>query len=165
MMRFASIALLCCACGSVPNAFTGTVAGNGFEVKDAVLLAGQEIWLSSAENLCTKLSQQQYPKNGTIVKIVPHPVAERELSVAISTTADGTATMQFVKLDASCNNTLAFGVSAATKGTVKISKLTAGTSAVGEFDVTFGDNDPAKGTFNVVNCVAPLLYPNPTCVE
>jgi hypothetical protein len=153
------------SCGGGPGAFTGTVAGKSLTVKGAVFLQSQEIWLVGFDDPCRHLSANQFPKGGSLLKIIPHPPAKRDFNVVLSGVADGTASMQFLQLDDSCNNTLAFGASAATMGTLGIDSLEAMKAASGNFDVTFGNADHVTGSFNAGSCDAPVLYPAPECIE
>src|SRR5262245_38339480 len=135
MRRLAPFLFLCVACGpSGPGAFNGTVAGHSFTVKDAVFLASKEIWLSSNLNLCGGLKANEMPKLGTLVKFAPHPAEKGEYSVALSTIANGTATVQLLKLDESCTNTAAYPASSATKGTLKLEHVEATDAATGTFE-------------------------------
>lgn len=167
-MRFLSLMLLSlvsCGGGPVgPGQFTGTVAGNSLSVKDTLLVGGKEIWLSSTEKLCEKLSKNTLPKAGTIVKFTPNPVAAGDFTVdpSTGTAKPDTVFVQFFKLDDTCTNTVPFGESLGTSGTVKLTTVTDG-GTTGTFDVTFGSTDKTSGSFTATFCNAPTTYPTPEC--
>jgi hypothetical protein len=161
MTRKAALVLLC-ACGG-PGTFTGSVQGNMLAVADSALVGGTEIWLSSEGNLCKLLQNNTYPKGATLVKIAPRPIGLGDFTVVASTTTDGTAAMTFVKLDDTCMQTLAYGPSTATAGTVTLTQLTVSQLAVGKFAVTFGNSDQVSGQFNAAYCDAPTTYLTPLC--
>lgn len=155
------------ACGPAgPGKFTGTVQGNALELKDALLVANTEIWLSNTKELCPKLASNKFPKNGSIVKLILRPVATGDFKVdpSTSTSMPNTATMQFLKLNDTCNNTLAFGASIGTEGTVTVTRYDTSQQIDGTFDMTFGDTDAATGSFSARYCNAPTLYSAPECV-
>ncbi|MBK7858214.1 MAG: hypothetical protein IPJ65_06245 [Archangiaceae bacterium] len=163
-MRLLPLLALGVACGGPSNSFTGTVSGTSLEIKDAVVLSDTEVWLSSVDQLCEKLTANTYPKSGRIVKIQLHPVATGEFKVqASSSGADHNAFMQFIKLDDSCAMQLGFGESVASKGSLTVAHFEALKSMDGTFDVTFGSSDAVKGSFSARYCAAGTTYPTPEC--
>jgi len=154
--------LLLCACGpSGPGSFNGTVQSDALHVADAVYLMSQEIWLTDHTDLCTLLKANTYPKSGTLVKIAPHPVTTSvDFMVAESGALDHTVSLEFLKLDATCNTSMS---APATAGSVTLTTATAMGSASGTFDVTFGSADHVTGSFNALFCDAMTIYPSPTC--
>ena len=164
-MRIGALALLLLlACGGGPGSFSGTVQTHQLEVKDALLVGNAEVWLSGTPTLCPKLMQNQLPKLGTILKLQLRPVAEGDFMVVPSSTANQTASSSFLKLNDACANTVPFQGSFATKGTVTVTRYDTGKFIAGTFDMTFGDTDAVKGTFNATFCDAPTSYPSADCV-
>ena len=168
-MRLLPLMLLSLAAcpGAGPGTFTGTVQGNGLEVKGAALVANTEVWLSNVNDLCPKLKRNQFPKNGSIVKLVLKPVAAGEFNVvsSLSTAMQNVATLQFIKLNDTCGNALVFAESIGTSGKVTVNGYEADQQIDGNFEATFGSSDAVTGSFNAQYCDAPTLYPSPECVD
>ncbi len=164
-MRRTFLLLVACACGTPRGEFDGAVQMNALSVADSAFVGGQEIWLSSSSNLCASLKMNELPKGGTIAKIIPHPPAVADLTVDTSQDTGKTDTvfLQFFKLDDSCVNTLAFGPSIATVGSVTVTEFVDMQSIQGRFAVTFGNSDMVTGSFNAQFCDAPTSYPSPDC--
>lgn len=166
-MRLLTLMLLSlAACGGGIGNFTGTVQGNKLELKSALLVGNTEIWLSDTKDLCPKLKANQLPRNGAYLKLTLRPVAAGDFTVdpSTSTAKPNTATATFFKLNDTCGNTLTFGNSLGTMGTVTVSRYTASSTIDGTFDMSIGSNDTVKGSFSAVFCDAPTSYPSAECV-
>lgn len=166
MNRLAAALLALAACGGGLGSFTGTVQGNTLELKSALLVANSEIWLSDTKDLCPKLKANQLPRNGAYLKLTPRPVATGDFTVDPSTSTGkaNTVTATFFKLNADCGNTLTFGNSLGTAGTVTVTRYASSSTIDGTFDMTIGSNDTVKGSFSAVFCDAPTSYPSAECV-
>lgn len=154
------------ACGGGLGSFTGTVQGNTLELKSALLVGNTEIWLSDTKDLCPKLRANQLPSNGAYLKLTLRPLGTGDFTVdpSTSTGKPNTATATFFKLNDTCANTLTFGSSLGTMGTVNVTRYTASSALDGTFDMTIGSNDTVKGSFSAVFCDAPTSYPSAECV-
>jgi hypothetical protein len=164
-MRRIALLLVACACGTPPGEFDGSVQSNALSVSDAAFVGGQEIWLSSSSNLCASLKMNELPKDGAIAKIIPNPPSVASLTVDTSqdTGKTNTVFLEFLKLDDSCADTLSFGPSIATSGSVTVTEFVDMQSIQGHFAVTFGNSDMVTGSFNAEFCDAPTSYPAPDC--
>jgi len=168
-MRSPSLLLLVTiACGGGPTGpgkFTGTVASIPLDLKDALFVGSKEVWLSSTEKLCDKLMHNQLPKGGTIAKFTLRPIEAGDFTVdpSTSTTTNHTVFVQFFKLNDTCTNTVAFGPSLGTSGTVTVTDAKDKNGVTGSFDVTFGSTDKTTGNFASTWCDAPTTYPSPEC--
>ncbi|MBL8952435.1 MAG: hypothetical protein JNK82_16765 [Myxococcaceae bacterium] len=165
LLMLPSLVVACGAGSSGPGKFTGTVKGNALPIQSAVFLSGAEVWLSDTPNLCAKLTANQFPKSGAFVKLSFQPLATGTFTVDPASSRPNTASLQFFKLDANCQSTLAFGDSVATTGTLTISRFDTTKLVDGSFDATFGTADVTSASFSAAECAAPTLYPSPTCAD
>jgi hypothetical protein len=190
----ASVAIggLTTGCNSGPGSFTGTVAGNSLEVKDAIFFtqpitqgtlslgSGVVLLMSSQTGSCDMLKNNQLKANstgfGSILGVAGGGLnIESNLttgSYRILTTTDllnpppsGTrlAIPAFEKLDAQCQNSI--GTSGdATSGTVNVDSFTNNKTLTGHFDLDFG-TDSGTGDFNATFCdyQASTVETTPTC--
>jgi hypothetical protein len=165
MRSDAPLLIMLCACDGGPGIVSGTVQSNALIVGDSAFVSAQEIWLSSTTGLCSSLKANNLPKDGTLLKLIPHPVDTGDFTVNDSqaTAPDHSVFLQFFKLDDNCIETLMFGQSVATAGTTTITRLDTTRGVTGTFDVTFGSSDHVTGSVNATFCDAPTLYPSPTC--
>lgn len=175
--------LLCAACA--PGSFSGTVAGNGLSVQDAIFMAMKDsngavmavmMAMSDVPDMCTVMKANKSPKSATSVAFVLMDM-NSDLTFAVPAAGDYPipttpptsggkfAGGVFQKMDDTCTGTIADTSGTAESGTVTVSsiKIEEGGTMSGSFDATFGTSDKGTGSFNAAYCDIPETTTQPTC--
>lgn len=186
-IALASLALIA-ACGP-SNSVSGTVAGTGFTIKEAIVgplrtsssgsgltTTAAAMVLSDTAGWCDSLKANRMKKNtrSLVILLTNRPDRNTMLAPAAgdftvnqqSSALGNLATAQVLELDGSCTSSGTPDARLATSGLVKLGqlKLETGGSASGSFDLTFGpQKDKVTGTFAATYCEFPPTAGSPSC--
>ncbi|MBX7097718.1 MAG: hypothetical protein K1X89_08400 [Myxococcaceae bacterium] len=176
------------ACGP-GNSLSGTVAGTGFTIKEAIIgpvkssskgsgltTTAAGLILSDTAGWCDALKANRMKKNtrSMVILLTNRPDQSTQLAPAAgdftvtqqSSALGNLASAQVLDLDGTCTRSSDPDARLATSGLVKLTqlKLEANGTASGELDLTFGpQKDKVTGTFNATYCEFPPTAGSPSC--
>lgn len=183
-IRSLLIATTLFGCGG-PGSFSGTVAGNGIAVQDAIFAVAKdgsgkvfaaELFLGDKPGICATLKANRNPKSSAYLQLtfeslgstgaVSPDVGDYTVKSGLQLAAGNWAYGVYAKTDPNCQNTLTSSAAQTQSGTVKVASIKpeANGQMIGTFDITFGpQKDKVTGAFSATFCDWDPFKPPTSC--